>query len=371
MTGPTRCTDEAADLLLLDALPGVGPVKVGALVRAFGSASRALGARFGDFAAVAGGEAARARSDRQLRTTVAESVRRAEALGISVISWNDRDYPRGLRHLTDPPPVLFLRGAAELLDRPCVTIVGARRATERARDVARRLARELTRAGNVVVSGLALGVDGAAHRGALEGTGGTIAVLGTGADVPYPRTHRRLFDQIAAQGLLVTEFVPGTGAAPHHFPRRNRILAALASTVVVIEAASRSGSLITVDHALDLGLDVWAVPGPIEQAACAGSNRLLSEGARPLVAIDDFVARVSALGAPPPELSVSDPPVGEAGPATLEARALAVLSAEGMPIDAVAGRLEVPVETALALLTMLELHGEVERLPGMRFRRAA
>ena len=371
MTGPTRCSDEAVDLLLLDALPGVGPVTVGALVRAFGSASRAVGARYENFAAVAGGEAARARSDVQLRANVTESVRRAEALGISVISWNDGDYPRGLLHLTDPPPVLFLRGAVELLDRSCVTIVGARRATERARDVARRLARELTRAGNVVVSGLALGVDGAAHRGALDGKGGTVAVLGTGADVPYPRTHRRLFDDIAARGLLVTEFVPGTGAAPHHFPRRNRILAALSSTVVVVEAASRSGSLITVDHALDLGLDVWAVPGPIEQVACAGSNRLLSEGARPLVSIADFVERVSALGPPRPELSVSDPPVGAVGPAALEARALAVLSSEGIPIDAVAGRLEVPVETALALLTMLELHGEVERLPGMRFRRAA
>lgn len=359
------------ELLLLDALPGVGPVTVGALVRAFGSPARALSARFEDFAAIAGREAARARGDRRLRANVTETVQRARGLGISVISWNDDGYPPALLHLTDPPPVLFLRGAPGLLDRPCVTIVGARRATERARDVARRLARELARAGSVVVSGLALGVDGAAHGGALEVGGDTVAVLGTGADVPYPRTHRRLFEQVAKRGLLVSEFLPGTGAAPHHFPRRNRILAALASTVVVVEASARSGSLITVDHALDLGRDVWAVPGPIDQAVCAGSNRLLGDGARPLVSIDGFVERVAASGSHRGVGADSGPRAGAVGLDALEARALAVLSEEGLPVDAVAGRLEVPVETALALLTMLEVHGEVERLPGMRFRRAA
>ena len=371
VSGPTRDTDEAVALLRLDALPGVGPVTVGTLVRAFGSATRAMGARFEDFAPLGGAEAARARGDRQLRSKVTESVRRAQDLGISMISWNDTDYPVGLRNLTDPPPVVFLRGAPELLGPRGVTIVGARRATERARDVARRLARELVRAGNVVVSGLALGVDGAAHRGALEGDGGTVAVLGTGADVPYPRTHRRLFDDIVARGLLVSEFLPGTGAAPHHFPRRNRILAALSSTVVVVEASARSGSLITVDHALDLGRDVWAVPGPIEQAACAGSNRLLSDGARPLVAIDHFVGCVSPQGPPEPRSAAPISPAGGGGGDSLQERALALLSAEVLPINAVAGRLEVPVETALSLLTLLELHGEVERLPGMRFRRAA
>jgi DNA processing protein len=227
------------------------------------------------------------------------------------------------------------------------------------------------------VSGLALGVDGAAHRGALRAGGTTVAVLGTGTDVVYPRTHGRLFRDIGRRGLLVSEFSPGTGAAPHHFPRRNRILAALSASTVVVEAGARSGALITVDHALDLGRDVWSVPGPIDHSACVGSNRLLAEGARPLVSIEHFVA--TALDAPaggaepvpgPPICSASSPgaPPREA---LLQARVLAAVTREPRFVDDVAGRAEIPVETALALLTTLELFGEVERLPGMRFRRAA
>lgn len=379
----------AFELLLLDQLPDVGPVTVRRLVTRFGSGERALTARRADFAAVAGTTAADARGDPGLRSDVSTALKAAEASGMEILTWNDAGYPTGLRHLVDPPPVLFLQGRRELVARaPTVTVVGARRSTARARSVAERLGAALGRAGVCVVSGLALGVDGAAHAGALRAEGDTVAVLGAGADVPYPRFHRSLHERIAREGLLVTEFPPGMRAAPHHFPRRNRILAALARAVVVVEAGRGSGSLITVDHALDLGRDVWAVPGPIDVAVCAGSNRLLVDGARPLVSIDDFVDRMTDRptdGGAQTSLFVEETgavddrrgtegtggPDARRRPESLETRVLDALREGPTAADELAARFGAPISTVLALLTTLELHGEVERVGGMRFRRAA
>jgi len=362
----------ARDLLMLERLPGVGPVTVRRLVERFGSADDALRARSRDFAAIAGWPAARGRSDRDLRRRIEGALARSEADGVGIVSWDDAAYPERLRHLTDPPPVLFLRGAAELLGhRPSVTVVGARRATERARVVAERLGAALGRRGGCVVSGLALGVDGAAHTGALRAEGPTVGVLGTGVDVSYPRSHRTLHRRIANHGLLVSEFLPSTRAAPHHFPRRNRILAALGDAVVVVEAGRRSGSLITVDHALDLGLDVWAVPGPIDSPACEGSNRLLVDGARPLVSVDDFADGV-VRGWRGEESGEARPdPVPSVSAGGLERSILDALGETVVPADELARRFGVPIAEVLVVLTTLELLGEVRRMPGMRFRRAA
>jgi DNA processing protein len=366
MGASSSTSADALYLLTLDQLPGVGPVTVRRLVERFGTAKVALTAPTGAFASVAGAAAARARSDVALRRGVERALHRAERLGVHVSTWNSPEYPDALRHLTDPPPVLFLRGRLELLAHSgTVTVVGARRATGRARDIAERLGVALARSGVVVASGLALGVDGAVHQGVLRGYGDAIGVLGTGPDVVYPRAHRRLFERILDRGLVVSEFLPGTVAAPHHFPRRNRILAALASTIVVVEAGPRSGSLITVDHGLDIGRDVWVVPGPIELSTCAGSNRLLGEGARPLLAIADFVAEVA--GEPAPSSGERTRGSGS-GP---ELAILAALAGDTLLADELAARAGLPVATALALLTTMELHGEVERMPGMRFRRAA
>ena len=361
--------DRARDLLLLDSLPGVGPAKVHKLVRAFGSAASALDAPHARFAKIAGGDAARARGDRALADRVDRSLARAHQLGMTVLTWSAPGYPGDLLHLADPPPVLFLRGRIDLLTRsPAVTVVGSRRVTTRGREITRDLARSVARSGAVVVSGLALGADGEAHRGALDVEGDTIAVLGTGADVPYPRTHARLFREVLERGLVVSEFAPGTGAARYHFPRRNRVLAALGATaVVVVEAGARSGSLITVDHALDLGRDVWAIPGPIDGPACAGSNALLSDGARPLVSIEGFIAdAVGLLERKPDERrrAVS----ATRGP---EASLLQCLSDESLGPGELADRVGRPLHEVLAALTMLEVRGEIVRLPGLRYRRAA
>ena len=363
LTPPGGTREEARALLLLDQLPGVGLVLLKTLVRCFGSAEAALAAPRSRFREIAGDGAERSRWDPAWGRMVDAGLAEAERLGMRLRTWTSPDYPPALLHLHDPPPVLFLRGRIELLDHPCITVIGARKATVRAREVAERLGRDLARAGTCVVSGLALGVDAAAHRGALTDGGPTIAVLGRGADAAYPPAHRRLFRQVLAQGLVVSEFLPGTPPLPHHFPRRNRILAGLAQAVAVVEAGPKSGALITVDHALDLGIDVWAVPGPIDVSACAGSNRLLADGARPLVSVADFVREVTGH-----EAAAADGTLTPEGPA---GELLARLGEETLNVDELALRAGVSVPSALALLTELEIGGLVRQLPGMRFRRAA
>ena len=228
-----------------------------------------------------------------------------------------------------------------------------------------------------MVSGLALGTDGEAHRGALDSEGDTVAVLGAGADVPYPRTHTRLFDTIAERGFLVSEFAPGTRAAPYHYARRNGVLAALGRAgIVVVEAGARSGSLITVDHALDLGRDVWVVPGPIDGPACTGSNGLLADGAQPLVSIDTLVAGLEAAKVQQAnEVSVvpnaGDPADAHRARHEPAEAVLRHLAEEVLAPVALASRCGCSVPDVLATLTSLEPRGRVARLPGLRYWRAA
>ncbi len=198
-------------------------------------------------------------------------------------------YPERLLQLADPSPVLFLRGRAELLAAPAAAVVGSRRATAYGRRTSARIAGVLACHGVCVVSGLALGVGAEAHRAALEAPGPILAVHGAGADVPHPPSHARLFGRITGEGLLVSEFVPGTRPLAHHFPRRNRIMAALAQAVVVVEAAARSGALITARLALELGRDVLAVPVPVDAETSAGTNALFRDGAPPALGAEDVL----------------------------------------------------------------------------------
>jgi DNA processing protein len=202
------------------------------------------------------------------------------------------ELPRLLAAIHDPPPGLFVRGAAplELLTRPAVAVVGARACSGYGGSVARMLGRELAAAGLVVVSGLARGVDGEAHRGALDAGGLTVAVLGCGIDRDYPAAHAQLARRIAETGLVVSEYAPGVEPAPWRFPARNRIIAGLCAATVVVEARERSGALITADLALEEGREVFAVPGEIGSALSAGTNALLKLGASPLVEVDDVLA---------------------------------------------------------------------------------
>ena len=353
---------EVRALLMLDQIHGIGLKTLAALVARFGSGRAALAAPARAFSVVAGQRAAIARGDAEIRDRVAAGLNDAERLNAPALTWSDAEYPRMLRNLADPPPVLFLRGRAELLSTPCITIVGARKATARARDFARRLASAIARSGYTVVSGMAFGIDGCAHVGALDAGGGTIAVLGRGPDRAYPASHGRLFRDIVAGGLVVSEFLPGTPALPHHFPRRNRVLAALGQAVVVVEASRRSGSLITVEHALDLGIDVYAVPGPVDQAACEGSNALLADGARPLVSVERFLE----------ELGVGSSSASERlRPGGAEGLLLLGLDRGPVHVEELAVLVGLGVSEALALLTELEVNGWVEQRPGLRFERAS
>ena len=363
---------EVRALLILDQLPGVGPRRIRALVDTFGSAERALAQPERLFGQIAGSAAARVRSAAEHSERVDAGLIEAERLGMVTRSWSDAEYPEALMRLSDPPPVLFLRGRPELLDRAGVAVVGARRCTGRAKDLARKLGRCLAHAGVDVVSGMALGVDAAAHDGALEGRGGTVAVVGRGADAPYPPSHAGLFRRILEHGLVVSEFLPGTPPLAYHFPRRNRIMAALARTVVVVEAGERSGALITVEHALDLGRDIWAVPGPIDTPTCEGSNQLLAEGALPLVSLSRFVTDVAE------DRDRRNDPERVAGDGSAEGRPLAdperriLRSLDEGPLhaDQLAARAGLDVPVALALLVQLELDGMVEQMPGFLFRAA-
>jgi len=216
-------------------------------------------------------------------------------------------YPPLLAELYDPPAELFVRGELEALSAPGVAVVGARSCSAYGAQVARTVARELAAAGLVVVSGLARGVDGEAHRGALEAGGKTVAVLGCGIDRDYPRSHAELACRIVASGAVVSEYPPGVEPAPWRFPARNRIIAGLALAAVVVEARERSGALITADFALELGRDVFAVPGEITSALSAGTNDLLRQGAAPLTSVRDVFEALGIEPEPAGEAAVSDP----------------------------------------------------------------
>ena len=279
-----------------------------------------------------------------------------EARGIRWLPRSSPAFPTALGAIFDAPAGLFVRGTAELalLDRPAVAIVGARSCSAYGADVARMLGRELAAAGLVVVSGLARGVDGHAHRGALEAGGATVAVLGCGIDRTYPAAHTELAAGIAERGLVVSEYAPGVEPAPWRFPARNRIIAGLAQATVVVEARERSGALITADLALEEGREVLAVPGEITSSLSAGSNRLLRSGAAALTAPGDVLELFGIEPQAPEAPDVSEP----------AARVLVCLESEPAGADTLARTLQMDAGELAAALTELELAGAVSERDG-------
>ncbi|HEU4586027.1 MAG TPA: DNA-processing protein DprA, partial [Gemmatimonadaceae bacterium] len=253
----------------------MGAVRYRDLAAQFGSAAEAFDAQSVESSRAA----ALAEADQLLL--------RAAACGALLIQPGDGEYPPTLLELHDPPPALYCIGDVSLLSRPSVAIVGTRRATAYGERVTRELAGSLARGGAVVVSGLARGIDAAAHRAALEAGGLTVAVLGTGVDVSYPLSNRALQAEIAERGLLVSEEPPGSHATTSSFPKRNRIIAAITKATIIVEAPLRSGALITAEHATDLHRTVAAVPGPIDSPQSAGSNLLLRDCATAIASVDD------------------------------------------------------------------------------------
>jgi DNA processing protein len=292
--------------------------------------------------------------------------RRLAGAGIDHVGAPDARFPARLGEIYDPPFGLFLRGdvdgaLASAAEGPCVAVVGSRRPTAAGLAFARDLARELAERGASVVSGLALGVDGAAHEGALAGGGVTLAVLGSGVDVVHPRRHRDLARRIAARGLLVSEYWPGTPPAPWRFPARNRLIAGVSQAVVVVEAGRRSGALITADFALEAGRPVLAVPGFPGSEAAAGCHALLRAGAGLCEGAEDVVAELPDA----PWADVVAPPPPE--PAGLPGRIYEALRTEPLRPDQLSAALGEEPAPVAAALARLEVQGHVLRGEGQRF----
>ena len=292
------------------------------------------------------------------------AVQRASDSGITAVPWSDAAYPPALTTIADPPPMLWMRGRVESLSRPAVAIVGSRAGSAYALSVAEQLAVDLAAAGLVVVSGLARGVDSAAHRGALSGGGATVAILGSGVDVVYPREHAGLARHIEQDGAVVSELVPGTPPQQQFFPRRNRIISGLSRAVVVIEAGEKSGSLITARCALEQGRDVLAVPGNVLSGRNRGAHALLRDGARIVESAQDELEELGmtrvagrAGGAGGENGTARDPILD------------ALTVGEPSDLDEIAERSGLSPSRLLPRLFELELQGRVTRVGGGRFMR--
>ena len=297
----------------------------------------------------------------QVRNPLTPDARnRVAALRDRVIVLGDETYPALLREIIDPPLALHFRGDVSLLARPAVAIVGSRRASPYGVNAASQLARQIAGAGIAIVSGGARGIDAAAHHAAFEAGGVTIAVLGTGIDVVYPLSNRKLFQRIEERGLIISEFPPGTPPRPENFPMRNRVISGLARGTVIVEATSRSGSLITARMAAEQGRDVFAVPGSIFSAGSEGTHRLIQYGAKLVHDANDVLEEF------PGGLRAAQTPSEE--PESPLKEVLAALSMDdGAHVDAVAAKVgRTPALVAESLL-QLELEGWIRALPGARY----
>jgi DNA processing protein len=287
----------------------------------------------------------------------------SEACPRQAIALGDPDYPDTLLQSGDPPLLLFTQGALHWLRQPCVALVGSRHATPQGLDNARAFAQALSHAGLTVVSGLALGIDGAAHEGALLGRGKTIAVVGTGLDRVYPRRHLPLAHQIAREGLMISEYSPGTPPLAPHFPQRNRLIAGLCLGTLVVEAALQSGSLITARLAAEAGREVLAIPGSIHAPQSRGCHALIKQGAKLVECAQDVIDELRLQLAPTLPLEAAPPSEPHADPL------LTAMAFDPVGLDALAARTGLPSHELSSQLLTLELEGRVARLPGQLFQR--
>lgn len=299
--------------------------------------------------------------------------------GHSLVTLGDEIYPAALREIHDPPPVLYVAGLVQCLKRPSMAIVGARHATPGGLELAREFAQALAARGWCVVSGLALGIDAAAHEGALlagASGGGTLAVLGTGADVLYPRRNRGLAGRLVEQGAIISELPLGTPPSRFQFPRRNRLVAGLVQGVLVVEAATRSGSLITARLASEMGREVFAIPGSIHSPLSRGCHALIRQGAKLTEEVDDILVELAPLAGegvrfgPIGRESVTPSAVEAPIPAHVdERRILDALGYDPLSVDELAQRTRLGSDVLLGVLLLLELNGRIARLDGGRFQR--
>jgi len=342
---------------------GIGPIRLRALLDYFGDLEAAWNA--------SPHELRKAGLDRrslanllQTREEISldEEMEKIEREGIKLLTWEDEAYPSRLLNIYDPPPVLYLKGELLPQDEWAVAVVGTRGATVYGKEVTREIAGGLARSGITVVSGLARGIDSEAHRAALEAGGRTIAVFGSGLDIIYPPCNRRLAERIVEQGAILTEYPLGTPPEGSNFPPRNRIISGLSLGVVIVEAGERSGALITADYALSQGRDVFAVPGNIFRKKSVGTNKLIQEGAKLVLSVQDILEELNLTMVSQQAEAKEILPTNEK-----EALLLQHLSAEPIHIDELGRRSGLPISQVSSTLAMMELKGMVRQVGGMHY----
>ena len=379
--------EELAAWLRLAVTPGIGRGIARQLLAAFGSPERVLAADGDALRALAGAGVAHvlkrqdARDESCLVATLRWLESAADAAPRDIVTLDDPRYPALLLETADPPLLLFTLGRVELLSTPGVAIVGSRDATPQGVENARTFAQVLSEHQLTIVSGLAQGIDGAAHEGGLAGAGSTVAFVGTGLDRVYPAVHRKLMRRIAEEGLVASEYPLGANALAHNFPRRNRLIAGITRGTLVVEAALESGSLITARMALEEGRDVFAIPGSIHSPQSRGCHRLIQEGAKLVETADDVLrelrfglpseTRRATLSPAQPSLFATAATLPDDEASGPDAPLRAALGHDPVTFDALAARTGMAPDQLAARLLELELTGVVQRLPGGLLQRRA
>jgi DNA processing protein len=356
----------------LRSIPGVGLVLAQRLLQRFGGPAAVFAASFQDLMGVKGMTPDLARAILGFRDWDRLEARLAQltAQGAQMLTRDDPGFPAGLRQIPYPPLLLYFKGDLTPADHLAVAMVGTRSASYYGLKAARRLAGALAARGVTVVSGLARGIDTAAHQGAMEMSGRTLAVLGCGLDVVYPPENVKLYNEIPEHGALISEFPLGTPPEARNFPIRNRIISGLALGLVVIEAGVKSGTAITVRYALDQGREVFAVPGPIDSPTSAGPHRLIQEGAKLVQAVEDILQELPALKQAPGPLFAPAAAPNRVTEAPIPVRPapedplLPLLGSEPVQLEELVQAARLPVQEVLSRLTLLELQGLVQELPG-------
>ncbi len=353
--------DEPEAWLALDLIPGLGGENARKLLTEFGSPASALSQTPTRLRPLIGDKLATAVAAGAAPERLSAALEWLKSDSNHLLTLADADYPRSLLEISDPPPVLYLKGRRELLGRAAVAVVGSRNATPVGLQNAEAFSQNLSVAGLTIISGMALGIDAAAHRGGLKGEASSIAVVGTGLDLVYPARNKALAQELATGGLILSEFSLGTPALAQNFPRRNRLISGLARGVLVVEAALASGSLITARLAAEQGREVFAIPGSIHSPFSKGCHRLIKQGAKLVDEANDILVELQWTGAAP----IMNSPAEESDDDPL----LTAMGYDPVSIDHLVERAAMSADQVSARLTELEIEGRIAALPGGKYQR--
>lgn len=364
-------SSELKSWLALSTVSKIGPVRYVFLVKHFGTPEKVLGASKRELAELPdiGPVIASNIKNKILWDKVEEQLKLMEKNQLKIVTFKDEDYPENLLSIYDPPPFLFVWGEISKADRNAVAIVGCRLASAYGKRITERIARELSKRGITVVSGLARGIDSIGHLSTLKEGGRTLAVFGSGLDIVYPPENKKLAERIRSSGVLISEFFLGTKPEAPNFPRRNRLISGLSLGVVIVEAGARSGALLTAHYALEQNREVFAIPGNLDTKNSEGTNKLIKQGAKLVTSIEDIMEELKLTG----EGMLTSPGKTEkviSHLSEMEKNIFGLISDEPYHIDKVATQASVSVPQALSTLLSLELKGLVKQLSGKMFIRA-